>query len=516
MPNNITLSRSIRENLHSLQGTAELLSQTQKRLSTGRKVNSALDNPANFFTSQGLSSRANDLNSLLDAIGQAQKTLDAADKGISSLTTLVESAKSIAKQARQTTSATYSYAAVSRGGTTQNESAADHDGAAITVANSTAYSFNIDFGDGSGVHAVSYTSDGSATFAEILAGIQASFATAADAAGLEAGTDVQLVEGAATGDFRITALKSDVDFTISGNSGAGLTNAAYTSTSLLDRIVAAGGADGDTLEVRLNGGAVQTLTFGTGAGEISTLEELNTAIDALDGIAAGSSGVSGSNFGASRVATFAVASGSDQTSVSFTASHAGVGTALGFSLTADTASVTSGAATLDEANSTRASLQSDYNTILEQITSLAQDSSYNGINLLNGDDLSVIFNEDGTSSLDINGVTFNAGGLGLGTASSNDFQTNATIDTFIAQADAALSSLRTQASRFGSSLTTVQARQDFTKNLVSTLQTGSDALVLADSNEEAANLLALQTRQQLSQTALSLANQQEQSILRLF
>src|ERR1044072_5074607 len=101
MASNITLSSSVRQNLLSLQSTASLMSSTQNRLATGKKVNSALDNPGNFFTSQSLSNRASDLNSLLDSIGQSQKTLEAADHGITSITKLVESAKSIAKQARQ-------------------------------------------------------------------------------------------------------------------------------------------------------------------------------------------------------------------------------------------------------------------------------------------------------------------------------------------------------------------------------------------------------------------------------
>ena len=101
MSSNITLSAGVRQNLLSLQSTASLMALTQNRLATGKKVNSALDNPTNFFTSQSLSNRASDLNSLLNSIGQAQKTLEAADKGLTSLTKLVESAKSIAKQARQ-------------------------------------------------------------------------------------------------------------------------------------------------------------------------------------------------------------------------------------------------------------------------------------------------------------------------------------------------------------------------------------------------------------------------------
>jgi flagellin len=94
MASGITLSSSVRQNLLSLQDTAALSSLTQNRLATGKKVNSALDNPGNFFTSQSLNNRASDLNSLLDSIGQATQTLKAADQGITSVTKLVESAKS--------------------------------------------------------------------------------------------------------------------------------------------------------------------------------------------------------------------------------------------------------------------------------------------------------------------------------------------------------------------------------------------------------------------------------------
>src|ERR1700748_3864484 len=99
----ITLSAGVRQNLLALQSTATLLSTTQEALATGKKVNSALDNPSNFFTSQSLNNRANDLNALLDSIGQAQQTVNAAEQGITSLTNLVQSAKSIATQALQAT-----------------------------------------------------------------------------------------------------------------------------------------------------------------------------------------------------------------------------------------------------------------------------------------------------------------------------------------------------------------------------------------------------------------------------
>src|SRR5215469_13096558 len=108
----ITLSAGVRQNLLALQNTASLLSITQEALATGKKVNSALDNPSNFFTSQSLNNRAHDLNALLDSIGQAQQTVNAAEQGITSLTNLVQSAKSIATQAQQATTGTVNYTAV--------------------------------------------------------------------------------------------------------------------------------------------------------------------------------------------------------------------------------------------------------------------------------------------------------------------------------------------------------------------------------------------------------------------
>lgn len=162
--------------------------------------------------------------------------------------------------------------------------------------------------------------------------------------------------------------------------------------------------------------------------------------------------------------------------------------------------------TLAESRSTFAA---DYNNLRTQIDQLATDASFNGINLLNGDSLLVKFNEDGTSNLNIEGVTFNATGLGVAETTFAD------IDADIALLDSATKTLRTQASTFGANLSVVQNRQDFTKNMINVLEGGAGALTLADTNVEAANLLALQTRQSLAQTSLSLANQAEQAVLQL-
>jgi flagellin len=167
----------------------------------------------------------------------------------------------------------------------------------------------------------------------------------------------------------------------------------------------------------------------------------------------------------------------------------------------------------------RSNLATQFDEILAQIDQLAGDAGFNGINLLDSTtstDLTVTLNESGTSSVTIAAVDFSsAGDLALNNA-TNNWGGTADITAASTELTAALTTLRGQAQAFGSNLSTVQIRQDFTKAMINTLQTGADALTLADSNEEGANLLALQTRQQLSTTALSLASQASQAVLRLF
>ena len=175
------------------------------------------------------------------------------------------------------------------------------------------------------------------------------------------------------------------------------------------------------------------------------------------------------------------------------------------------------AAVADAASQTiRANLVTQYNNIITQITTTSQDASFNGINLLNGDDLKLTFNETGKSTLTIKGVVFDAAGLGLASLTSGtDFLDNASAKAIITQISSASDKLRSQASALGSNLSIVQIRQDFNKNLINVLQTGSSNLTLADTNEEAANSQALSTRQSIAVSALALANQSQQSVLQL-
>ena len=159
-----------------------------------------------------------------------------------------------------------------------------------------------------------------------------------------------------------------------------------------------------------------------------------------------------------------------------------------------------------------------FNDIMTQIDELAADASYNGINLINSAtaSLKVAFNEkrDSTKSeLQISGADLTSSGLGIASATS---LTSSESDTLLDGLSSALAELRSTAATFGSNLNTVKIREDFTNSMINTLQTGADNLVLADSNEEGANMLALQTRQQLSTSALSLASQADQAVLRLF
>jgi flagellin-like hook-associated protein FlgL len=167
----------------------------------------------------------------------------------------------------------------------------------------------------------------------------------------------------------------------------------------------------------------------------------------------------------------------------------------------------------------KSTLAVQFNALLTQIDDLANDASFNGTNLIQAtpDDLTVEFNEDGSSDLTISGLdsTTASSGLNIGVA-TGAFANDSNVDTALSSLNSALTELRTNAATLGSNSTVLQTRISFTSDLVNTLETGSGKLTLADLNEESANLLALQTRQQLGINSLSLASQSERSILGLF
>ncbi|MDA9479727.1 flagellin [Bradyrhizobium sp. CCBAU 65884] len=760
----IVLSASVRQNLLSLQSTADLLATTQNRLSTGKSVNSALDNPTNFFTAQSLDNRASDINNLLDSIANGVQVLQAANTGLTSLQKLIDSAKSIANQALQTTvgystksnvsttiagataadlrgttsfaSATASSnvlyngtaggttaatgtttlgasigvfastgATTGAGGTTTlegtitliatngtsasglagNAQPADGDtltvngktitfragvapassavpsgsgvsghlvtdgsgnttvylgstgtpatlatvddllsaidlasgvktvsitsgaatiavsasqpgaavstvaGGAVTLRSSTgadlsvtgkadllkalalttstgagnatidvprttsAASLGATIADGSTLnvdgHVITFKNapiPGSTGAPSVPSGFGASGNVLTDGNGnstvyLQAGTvndvlkAIDLATGVQTatinangtatlatatgqsnstintsGQLKIsTGINADLSITGTGNALnvfglAGNTGNATAFTAA--RTSGVGGLSGKTLTFSsFNGGTAVNVTFGDGTnGTVKTLDQLNTKLQANNLSA---------TIDANGLLTITASNDYASSTLGSTAAGGAIGGTLTTALTFSTASNPVQDAV---AQTARANLVSQYNNILNQIDTTSQDSSFNGVNLLNGDQLKLVFDETGKSSLNITGVTYNSKGLGLAALTVGvDFIDNAAANRVLTNLNAASSTLRSEASSLGSNLSVVQIRQDFNKNLINVLQTGSSNLTLADTNVEAANSQALSTRQSIAVSALSLANTSQQSVLQL-
>ncbi|MET0679029.1 MAG: flagellar protein, partial [Bradyrhizobium sp.] len=259
---------------------------------------------------------------------------------------------------------------------------------------------------------------------------------------------------------------------------------------------------GQTMTIAATGGGTPTdITFGTGASQISTLNQLNTVL------AANNLQASLSTTGVLTILTTNDAASSTIGAVS------GSTTLTGAAFNGVTASTP----VLDpDSQTARASLVAQYNNVMAQINATAQDASFNGINLLNGDTLKLTFNETGRSTLNITGVTFNHAGLGLANLTvGTDFLDSHSANTVLNTLASASMALRSEASSLSSNLSVVQNRQDFNKNLINVLQTGSSNLTLADTNEEAAISQAQSTRQSIAVSALSLANQSQASVLQL-
>jgi flagellin len=532
----IVLSASVRQNLLSLQSTASLLATTQNDLATGNKVNSALDNPTNYFTAQGLNNRASDISNLLDAIGNGVQVLQAANTGITSLQSLVDSAKSIANQVLQspvgysTKSNVISTAIAGANannllGTSQNStvtgSAILNDNSTTAVAITTATQLVGTAGTGSNDLATAITNNSTLT----IDGKTITFSTGQTTItsdgqndytiGIGAGSTltvgnvlstIDAITGASTASTissgKLVLSTGTTQNLVIGGSGNALAELGLGSVSATTSLTPPA-LSGQTLTIAATGGGTATnITFGTATGEISTLNQLNTALSA-------------NNLQASIDTTGRISITTTNDAASYT-----VG-ALGGSLATGSTSPfyqQVGAAPVADPNSQaqRASLVAQYNNVLAQINTTAQDASFNGVNLLNGDTLKLVFNETGKSTLSITGVVFNTTGLGLTSlAAGTDFLDNSSANKAIASLDTASTTLRSEASALGSNLSIVQIRQDFNKSLINVLQTGSSNLTLADTNELAADSQALSTRQSIAVSALALANQSQASVLQL-
>ena len=374
----ISLTASMRSNLLSLQQTQDLMDMTQERLSTGKKVNSAIDNPSSYYTAQSLTNRASDLNALLDSMGQGIQTIQAANEGIEAITDFVQQAKALANTARDN--------ATVKGTTSSGTYTAADDTQDITVK----------------------------------------------------------IDGVADQDIEVTLEDTDTLEQAATKIAAALNDGTNGVKDAEDTVI---------------------------GGFTATIENGHIKISNSKGIVANVSGT-----------------------ISGITSNGEIG------------------------NSTRTTSMKQYNEILDQIDQLAKDSGYKGVNLLQGNSLKVVFNEDRSSYLTINGTFADTSDEGLKISRAEDWTNpdNEAIDASISELENAITSLRNMASEFGNNYSIVENRENFTESLINVLEEGSDKLTLADMNEESANMLALQTRQQLAINSLSLASQAAQSVLSLF
>lgn len=494
----IVLSNASRNALRALQGTSALQQATQERLASNKKVNSALDNATSFFTAQGFNNRATSLGSLLDSMSNGVQTLKAADNGMTAITKLVAQLKSTAQQALQSTSAFTTQATLASTSPFVGASAADLRGNAGTpsvTGSATVSSYTAAAGDAGNivVNGKSVAVAAGESIATIIDNINRT-ANVGATASLDSSGKLKITSSDPFTPLVIAGTSDTPPSTAATLTALGATAASTPSTNPINN---------KTLNFSVAGGAVFTVTFGdpaTNPGSVKTLDQLNTKLSAI-GLSATLDGSGNLSF-STNVQT---------ASKTFTIGGSLTGTGQKFTTTTSTAPVRGGAGA-----DSRDNLVTQYNSMLGKISDIAKDSSYNGINLLTGDTLAIIFNEKNTSRIDVAGTSVTSSGLGLGDITAANFADGDAIGVVLNTIDKATNLIASQASRLGSNLAVTQTRQDFTKTLIDTLTTGAGNLVNADLNEESANLLALNTKQSLSQTALSLASQADQSVLKLF
>ena len=397
----ISLSAGMRGALSTLQSNQQQVQQAQLRLATGKRVNSALDNPSSYFRAQNLSSRASDLQNLMDDMTQASSVMQATSQGLDSVKSLIDAAKGLVGKASQSG---------------QNNT----------------------------------------------------------------------LTGTLTTSLKATDL-------VAGTAGAGVV----------------GMTSGKLIKLAVNGGTAVTAV---------TLSATTTVQDVVDGINTNATLNPNGNGTAIKAAlvggNLQITSSSGQTvALSSDDTDANLKLLLGTKTNEGTAVAAAGTNFVD---TTRKSIATQFDDILKQIDQTIQDSSYGGINLLQGQDLKVTFNETGTSSITVKSVNYTANGdLGIAN-STNSFISNDDVDVASANLKRASDKIAAQSAVFASNQTVIQNRSTFTKTLVDTLNAGADSLTAADQNQESANLLALNTQQQLAQSTLSLASQANAAITRLF
>ncbi len=645
MTGNINLTASMRTNLLSLQQISKLQDRTQLRLSTGLKVNSAIDNPSSYYTAQSLNNRADDLSALLDSMGQGIQTIKAASEGIETAEDLVTQMKAIAEQV--STSGTYvpdkEYFIKEVGANGAVVSTAEELRDAVNSGKETICVYGkIDLGDISTTGGLSLQENqklvGVEYFGNFKDGEGFSGISATDSVIYHALIDIQktgclvsdlslnyenmnttsygikvhdskvvanlhnlvittklpetnnaatkgsiLTDNGATtnlsGNIKIvnhgryasgiatqrnsnTNILSDANINIistgfygygiytHSNSNVNILNGAMvnitTSTTNRDGIAVSSNQSqlniSGLLQINTTGpGAFGFINYPNAGGKI----HINSTAEIYMNVANAAEFYNMNNTGdASLNNIIQIASGAKLAfekngstkwyKVEEDYRDENTSTTVNNQITADNIETTLNVAQTsawktpadiiaeqekEEAEKAEAekksyeTYQKQFNNALSQYDMLINDSAYKGINLLKEDTLKVNFNEDKSAHLLIQGVDMTSEGIGLLSAVWN---TDKDVQTSLEQVLSAQKKLRSAATKLGNCYSIVSERQNFTENLINVLTEGADKLTLADMNEESANMLALQTQQQLAINSLSLASQASQGVLLLF
>ena len=617
----ISLTASMRSNLLSLQTISKQVDSTQNKLSTGKKVNSAIDNPSSYYTARSLTNRASDLDGLLDSMGQAVSTIKAATEALESAADFLEQAKAVATQAQETAQSIVAHvssedellAAINSGkqgliviendiNMSENQSIELKEGQSLLGAsyfdnskNQSKITFNFTGVNKSGISANSnsiisnldlvYNSENSYDVG-VISGENNDNITFRD---LNIIIDNKITSTTNGGVYGIIGShNSKLEGTINIRTGAlnGSSNQTrgmgYSSLSIekdtITNVQALGSGNCCTMkcDITLKDNAVlnsnvtdraikaskiymygkstiniyNSLALSDGVLELNDSAVLNALSDNGNPLAVYSDQKIYMNSATTKIntnyprgfknyngyypkiqsvkgATFNTIAGSfvcEQDMNNLTEIPDGEILPAPFIQTSTTPTVISKDVTDTfadfEAYMDSLSFSkninydsSQYTSIINQYDSLIKDASYKGVNLLQEQDLKVTFNEGRTAWLDVLGKDASSAALGLTTL---EWNTKEDVEKSIEELTNAMNQIRSMSSELGSYYNIVLTRQDFTENLINVLEEGADKLTLADMNEESANMLALQTRQQLAINSLSLASQAAQGILRLF
>ncbi len=560
------LSAAMTSSLNALGGVQSQIDRTQLRMATGLRVNSPLDDAQNYFDASALTQRAAGLNSLLDGISRSISTISAASEALSSLNDMVAQAQSVANEALELVADGEAEAVITGdqdlsdvtdlvagvSGVNNNDkllfSFVDFNGSissgnTVTIASGDSIDdlisginsivdgaanavFEADLADNGGLRI--RERNGNRFEIEFQDAGGASDTTLASALGFGDLTINERTNGTADTRTTVAAEPSLTSVRLYDENGGANAPTATASTLLRDLTnlttglagdIFNGGAN-DRVQVAVNGDTAQTVVSSITTGTVQTL------VDGINNNATLSSKIEAS-FDADSGKLNIRALDSDVRSIQFdiveALSAAGVNTKmdlqkLGFGMqvltaTNNTGNTASESIELGSAAGTLASLENSYDSLLDQIDSLVEDAVYSGTNLLEGDDLTTFFNEDRSTFLSTLGQSFTYDSLGIGAA---NFGRSETISQSVDETESALDAIEQYSSSISNDLSIIETREDFTNNLITTLEEGAGALTLADQTEEGARMIALQTRQLLGVSALALASASQQSTLRLF